>query len=182
MSFKGIFLVNKTKLTATIASTLGGDVTSADIVFTRVHFPVKATLTLSTSMTKVNGDRSAFDAKFKRGAAIDLKVRESDIVISAITEMTRRRGLLDTTMSVNVAFIVSNAVDETVATDISSSLTAAATLITVAAQTEANVTLKEAPTYELEVAMEVATADSAAIVSKIASADTTADIAAKLVP
>eukprot|EP00740_Mantoniella_antarctica_P023073 CAMPEP_0198702730 /NCGR_PEP_ID=MMETSP1468-20131203/388931_1 /TAXON_ID=1461545 /ORGANISM="Mantoniella sp, Strain CCMP1436" /LENGTH=428 /DNA_ID=CAMNT_0044461309 /DNA_START=3325 /DNA_END=4611 /DNA_ORIENTATION=+ len=180
MSFKGITLVSKTKMTAAIASTLGGDVTSADIVFTKVHFPVKATLTLSTSMTEVDGDRSAFDAKFKKGAATDLKVRESDIDISAITEATRRRDLLDTTAGVNIAFTVSNAVDATVATAISSRLTAAPTLITIAAQTKANVTLKEAPTYDLEVEMDVATANSAAVLSKITNTDTNADIAAKL--
>jgi hypothetical protein len=182
MSFKGITLVSKTKMTAAIASTLGGDVTSADVVFTKVHFPVKATLTLSTPMTEVDGDRSAFDAKFKKGAATDLKVRESDIDISAITEATRRRDLLDTTAGVNIAFTVSNAVDATVATAISSRLTAATTLITIAAQTKGNVTLKEAPTYDLEVEMDVATANSAAVLSKIINTDTNADIAAKLVP
>lgn len=37
-----------------------------------------------------------FEAKFKKGAAADLKVSESDVVITAITVAARRRGLLAT--------------------------------------------------------------------------------------
>lgn len=38
------------KMKAAIASTLGGDVSSEDITFSKIHFPVKAKLKLSTSM------------------------------------------------------------------------------------------------------------------------------------
>ena len=73
----------------------------------------KAKLTLSTPMTEVTADKPAFEAKFKKGAAADLKVSEADIVISGITEAARRRNLLAS--GVNVAFTVENAADATVA-------------------------------------------------------------------
>jgi hypothetical protein len=164
LSFKGVTKVDAnetTKMKAAIASTLGGDVRSEDITFTKIHFPVKAKLKLSTSMADVTADKPAFEAKFKKGAAADLKVSESDIGIGAITEAARRRGLLAT--GVNVAFTVENAADASVAEKISTSISAAAGLTTLTAQTGATATVAEAPTFELEVEMEVATADADAI-------------------
>ena len=40
---------------------LRGDVPSVDITFTKIHFPVKAKLKLSTSIAEVTADRPAFE-------------------------------------------------------------------------------------------------------------------------
>jgi len=181
MSFKGVTKVDEataTKMKKAIAGSLGDDVKAEDITFTKVHFPVKAELKLTKTMTEVNADKPAFEKKFKKGVAADLGVVEGDINIRAISESpeSRRRGLL--AAGVNVAFTVENAKDDTAASAISKTISNAAALTAVAAETGASATVAAAPSYELEVEMEVAVpADKAdTISSKISESGTTGAI------
>jgi len=113
-----------------------------------------------------------------KGVAADLGVVEGDINIRAISESpeSRRRGLL--AAGVNVAFTVENAKDDTAASAISKTISNAAALTAVAAETGASATVAAAPSYELEVEMEVAVpADKAdTISSKISESGTTGAI------
>ena len=69
--------------------------------------------------------------------------KESDIVISAITESARRRGRGLLAAGVDVAFTVENAADATVAQRIATNITTASALTTLAAQTGATATVAE---------------------------------------
>lgn len=55
MGFRGVTKVDADStddMKKAIASTIGGDVKAEDIIFTKIHFPVKAKLKLSTSMVR----------------------------------------------------------------------------------------------------------------------------------
>ena len=125
---------------------------------------------------------------YVKGVAADLGVVEGDINIRAISESpeSRRRGLL--AAGVNVAFTVENAKDDTAASAISKTISNAAALTAVAAETGASATVAAAPSYELEVEMEVAVpadkadtvstkiSDTGAIVNNLAAEGITATV------
>eukprot|EP00227_Mantoniella_beaufortii_P022065 CAMPEP_0197576610 /NCGR_PEP_ID=MMETSP1326-20131121/1568_1 /TAXON_ID=1155430 /ORGANISM="Genus nov. species nov., Strain RCC2288" /LENGTH=533 /DNA_ID=CAMNT_0043139565 /DNA_START=189 /DNA_END=1790 /DNA_ORIENTATION=- len=177
VTLKGITNVDKAsqvKMKAAIAASLGAGVSAADIVFKKVHFPVKAQMKLEgKTMDDVTKDKPAFEASFKKGMAADLNVAAGDITIKEIKAApARRRGLL--AAGVSVDFSVDNAADTTAATALAAKVSSAAASPTsnLAKETATTPAVAVAPTFELEVEMEVSTADSASVASAL-SADTT---------